>query len=121
MTFKNKSKHNIRAVNIMNTTKLKNLTKYAGLSLLLADPVVAQNGGDLASRERIRRENAIREAEKHLTDGRAAYARGDYQTAVDEYRAALSKTPRGTLAESRRAAMTQHLSDGSIALAPCSW
>ena len=102
----------------MNTTKLINLTKYVGVGMLLADPVMAQSwGGDLASRERSRRENAVREAEQHLSDGRTAYAKGDFQTAVDEYRAALDKTPRGTLAATRRASMTAHLSDGSVALA----
>jgi len=110
----------------MNTTKLKNLTKYVGIGVLLTDPAIAgegysgggyYGGNDLASRERIRRENSIREAEKHLSDGRTAYAQGDYETAVSEYRSALDKTPRGSVASSRRQAMTEHLSDGSVALA----
>ena len=100
---------------MMNTTNIKNLTMYAGLGMLLAAPAMAQ--GDLASRERMRRMNSIREAEMHLTDGRAAYAKGDYETAVNEYRAALDKTPRGSVGATRRQAMTEHLTDGSVALA----
>jgi len=105
----------MRAAIKMNTTTLKRFLGATSLGLLMLEPAMAQGG--IAERERNRREGLVREAEQHLTDGRAAYAMGDYEKAVKEYRAALEKTPKGTLTQSRRTAIKNHLADGSIALA----
>ena len=97
----------------MKTTTIRRLTKFTLISLATLQTGMA----DLASRERIRRENLVYEAEQHLTDGRAAYAKGDFETAVEQYRSALSKTPAGGAATSRRNAIIVHMADGSVALA----
>ena len=72
---------------------------------------------DLAQREMIRRQNAIAEGDRLLSEGREAYAKGDYQKAVDKYRQALSKVPDAPLFADRRASIIAHYSDASVALA----
>lgn len=105
----------------MNTNMLHNYLKLSAVGVVLTTPVFAQGGGyasgDLASRERIRRESLINEADSHLYSGRDAYIAGDYEKAVSEYRAALDKTPKGAATKDRRDEMVAHLSDGSVALA----
>ncbi|HEY8962577.1 MAG TPA: tetratricopeptide repeat protein, partial [Luteolibacter sp.] len=73
--------------------------------------------GGLAQREMLRRQEAVIEGDRLLEEGREAYAKGDYQMAVDKYRQALDRVPAAPLLEDRRAVITQHLVDGSIALA----
>lgn len=72
----------------------------------------------LAQREIIRRQEAVAEADRLFLEGREAYAKADYQTAVDKYSQALGKLPLSapTLSD-RRASYTQHLADASVALA----
>jgi general secretion pathway protein D len=72
--------------------------------------------GGLAQREMLRRQEAVIEGDRLLEEGREAYAKGDYQMAVDKYRQALDRVPSAPLLEDRRAVITQHLVDGSIAL-----
>jgi general secretion pathway protein D len=72
--------------------------------------------GGLAQREMLRRQEAVIEGDRLLEEGREAYAKGDYQMAVDKYRQALDRVPAAPLLEDRRAVITQHLVDGSIAL-----
>jgi len=72
--------------------------------------------GGLAQREMLRRQEAVIEGDRLLEEGREAYAKGDYQMAVDKYRQALDRVPAAPLLEDRRAVITQHLVDGSVAL-----
>jgi general secretion pathway protein D len=72
--------------------------------------------GGLAQREMLRRQEAVIEGDRLLEEGREAYAKGDYQMAVDKYRQALDRVPAAPLLEDRRTVITQHLVDGSIAL-----
>jgi len=71
----------------------------------------------LAQREMIRRQDAVAEADRLLLEGREAYAKGDYQMAVDKYRQALDTLPSGSMFDDRRQSYTQHLGDASVALA----
>lgn len=77
----------------------------------------AQEFSGLAQREMIRRQQAVTEADKLYLEGREAYAKADYQTAVDKYRGALSTLPESPVLADRRASYTEHLSDASVALA----
>ncbi len=72
----------------------------------------------LAQREMNRRQDAIAQGDTLLNEGRVAYAKGDYQQAVDKYRQALDRLPPGApMVSDRRQSYTAHLSDASIALA----
>jgi general secretion pathway protein D len=71
----------------------------------------------LASREMIRRQNSVAEGDRLLAEGREAYAKGDYQMAVDKYTQALSKIPDAPMFADRRQSFIAHLSDASVALA----
>jgi general secretion pathway protein D len=70
----------------------------------------------LAQREMIRRQDAVVQADALLNEGRAAFARGDYQQAVDKYRQALDRLPDAPMVADRRQSYTEHLSDASVAL-----
>ncbi len=71
----------------------------------------------LAQREMIRRQEAVADGDRLLNEGRAAYAKGDFQQAVDKYRQALDRVPDAPLLADRRQSYTQHLTDASVALA----
>ena len=71
----------------------------------------------LAEREMIRRQNAVTEGDALLNEGRVAYAKGDYQQAVDKYKQALDRLPAAPMVSDRRQSYTAHYSDASIALA----
>lgn len=71
----------------------------------------------LAEREMIRRQNAVAEGDALLNEGRAAYAKGDYQQAVDKYTQALARVPDAPMVSDRRQSYIAHLSDASVALA----
>jgi general secretion pathway protein D len=71
----------------------------------------------LAQREMVRRQQAVTEADTLLSEGRAAYAKGDFQQAVDKYRQALDRLPDAPMVSDRRKSVTAHLSDASLALA----
>lgn len=71
----------------------------------------------LAQREMIRRQQAVAEGDTLLNEGRAAYAKGDYQQAVDKYRQALDRVPNAPMVSDRRQSIIAHLSDASVALA----
>ena len=71
----------------------------------------------LAQREIIRRQEAVAEADRLFIDGREAYAKKDFQMAVDKFRAALSTLPEAPTLSDRKASYTQHLADSSVALA----
>ncbi|MGJ8643966.1 MAG: Amuc_1098 family type IV pilus outer membrane protein [Luteolibacter sp.] len=78
---------------------------------------VAQEYSGLAQREMIRRQQAVTEADALYLEGREAYAKADYQTAVDKFRGALTTLPESPVLVDRRASYTEHLSDASVALA----
>lgn len=78
---------------------------------------VAQEFSGLAQRELIRRQQAVSEADRLFLEGREAYAKVEYQTAVDKFRGALSTLPESPVLADRRASYTEHLSDASVALA----
>ena len=71
----------------------------------------------LAQREIIRRQEAVAEADRMFIDGREAYAKADFEKAVDKFRSALSILPNAPTLADRRASYTEHLSDSSVALA----
>ncbi len=71
----------------------------------------------LAQREMVRRQNSISEADALLVEGRAAYAKGDFQQAVDKYSQALARLPDAPNTEDRRRSYIAHLGDASVALA----
>ncbi|TAG10034.1 MAG: type II and III secretion system protein [Verrucomicrobia bacterium] len=70
----------------------------------------------LAQREMLRRQNAVSEADALILEGRAAYAKGDYQMAVDKYRQAVDRLPDAPMVADRRASYVAHLGDASVAL-----
>ncbi len=71
----------------------------------------------LAEREMLRRQDAVREGDRLLAEGREAYAKGDYQMAVDKYTQALQRVPDAPMFADRRQSYTAHLGDASVALA----
>ena len=71
----------------------------------------------LAEREMIRRQDAVVEGDRLLAEGREAYAKGDYQMAVDKYSQALQRVPDAPMFADRRQSYIAHLSDASVALA----
>jgi general secretion pathway protein D len=71
----------------------------------------------LAQREMIRRQQAIIEGDRLLAEGRTAFAKADYQQAVDKYSEALRVVPDAPLLADRRQSYTEHLTDASVALA----
>lgn len=71
----------------------------------------------LAQREIIRRQEAVAEADRMFIDGREAYAKADFDKAVDKFRSALSILPKAPSLADRRASYTEHLADSSVALA----
>lgn len=73
--------------------------------------------GGLLAVERIRREAATPQAVELLTEGRRAYAEGDYEQATRLYRESLNILPFGPKTEVKRDEITAHLADGSVALA----
>ncbi len=94
------------------------------LASALPAVITVANAGDggssyssLAEREMIRRQTAIQDGDKLLSEGREAYAKGDYQKAVDKYSAALQKVPDAPMFADRRQTYIAHLSDASVALA----
>ncbi len=76
----------------------------------------AQYSG-VAQREIIRRQAAVADADKLFLEGREAYAKADFQQAVDKYRGAISILPDASTLADRRQSYTEHLSDASVALA----
>ncbi len=71
----------------------------------------------LAQREMIRRQEAVADADRLFLEGREAYAKGDYQVAVDKFRQALDRLPDAPMLQDRRTSYTEHLTDASVALA----
>ncbi len=71
----------------------------------------------LAQREMVRRQEAVVEGDRLLNEGREAYAKGDYQMAVDKFTQALQKVPDAPMFADRRQSYIAHLSDASVALA----
>ncbi len=71
----------------------------------------------LAQREMIRRQDAVAQGDALLNEGREAYAKGDFQQAVDKYRQALDRLPDAPMVSDRRQSYIAHLSDASVALA----
>ena len=95
-------------------THLTNRTALA-LAALALSPLA--HAGSLAADELLRRKAAVRAADELLVEGRAAYAAGDFNEAVQKYREALDTLPYGTATSQRRASYNKHLEDGAVALA----
>lgn len=92
------------------------------LAISIATAGEGSSGGSsglsgLAEREMIRRQTAVSEGDVLLNEGREAYAKGDYQKAVDKYKQALSQLPAAPMVSDRRQSYIAHLSDASVALA----
>jgi len=71
----------------------------------------------LAEREMIRRQQAVTEADRLLSEGRGAYQKKDYQQAYDKFKEGLNKLPEAPMLDDRRAALKAHLADAGVALA----
>lgn len=88
------------------------------LAITIANAGEGSSGlSGLAEREMIRRQNAVSEGDVFLNEGREAYAKGDYQKAVDKYKQALDRLPAAPMVSDRRESYTAHYSDASVALA----
>jgi general secretion pathway protein D len=74
------------------------------------------SGGGIAYREQLRRQEAVRESDRLLLEGRDAYQAGDFEKAVGKYREALAILPNAPLVQDRRNTLEAHLADGSVAL-----
>ncbi|MFN6017836.1 MAG: Amuc_1098 family type IV pilus outer membrane protein [Verrucomicrobiota bacterium] len=70
----------------------------------------------LAQREMLRRQDAATEGDRLLAEGREAYAKGDYQQAVDKYTQAVQRVPNAPAFADRRQSYIEHLGDASVAL-----
>ena len=70
----------------------------------------------LAQREMLRRQDAATEGDRLLAEGREAYAKGDYQQAVDKYTQAVQRVPNAPAFADRRQSYIDHLGDASVAL-----
>ena len=77
----------------------------------------SSNLSGLAQREMIRRQDAVTEGDALLNEGRAAYAKEDYQQAVDKYSQALARLPDAPMVSDRRQSYIAHLSDASVSQA----
>lgn len=98
-------------------THLTHRTMFALAALVIAPLSVETGyGQNLLDQEIVRREQDTARAEELLVEGRKAYAEGDYETSVQKYREGLNVLPYGTATSDRRAALNQHLQDGSVAL-----
>ncbi len=75
------------------------------------------NKSSLAQREIIRRTQAVAEADRLFNEGREAYAKEDFQKAVDNYKQALGNVKDVPALVDRHQSFTQHLADASVALA----
>lgn len=98
-------------------TNLNHRTMFA-LAALVVAPVSIETayGQSLAQQEAIRRQADVAKSDELLMKGRKAYAEGDYEAAVQNYREALSLLPFGTSTTTRRQVINDHLADGSVAL-----
>ncbi len=98
-------------------THLNQRTMFALAALVIA-PVSIETGygQSLASQEAIRRQADMVRSDELLMEGRKAYAEGNYEAAVQNYKEALSLLPYGTSTTARRKVLNDHLSDGSVAL-----
>lgn len=98
-------------------THLTHRTMFALAALVIAPLSVETGYGDtLADQEKIRRQLNVQNSDELLMSGRKAYAEGDYETAVRNYKEALGLLPFGTATSDRRKVLSDHLADGSIAL-----
>jgi general secretion pathway protein D len=70
----------------------------------------------LAQREMLRRQDAAIEGDRLLAEGREAFAKGDYQQAVDKYTQAVQRVPNAPAFADRRQSYIEHLGDASVAL-----
>ncbi|MDX1679794.1 MAG: Amuc_1098 family type IV pilus outer membrane protein [Akkermansiaceae bacterium] len=96
-------------------------TATAALPLMPApapaqDPSM-QNLSPLAKREIIRRQNDVAEADELFREGRAAYAAGDFQKAVNKFSTAKQMIPDAPLFSDRIKSYDKHFTDASVALA----
>jgi general secretion pathway protein D len=83
---------------------------------IVVSSTVSASENSLVQAEIARRGLEIVEADKAILVGRKAYAEGDYEEAVKQYRKAVSKLPQGPIAADRRREYVGHLLDGSVAL-----
>ena len=84
----------------------------AEVKLLLADE---KEGGGILQRETARRAEGSRDSDELLNEGRRAYAKGDYEEAMNKYRESLDSLPEGASTAGRRRQVEMHLADGTVA------
>jgi general secretion pathway protein D len=101
-------------------TALALMAVASSLPAVVTVATAGEGGGGLsglAQREMIRRQDSVSQADILLNEGRAAYAKEDYQQAVDKYKQALDRLPDAPMVSDRRQSYIGHLSDASVALA----
>lgn len=88
------------------------------LAALIVSPVALGQGfgSDLEAQETIRRQEQVRNADELLTEGREAYANGNFEEAHQKYSSAIEILPFGTATADRRRVLQAHLNDGALAL-----
>lgn len=102
-----------------NTTALALMAVASSMPVTITVATAGEGGygmSGLAQREMVRRQGAIAQADALLLEGRAAFAKGDFQQSVDKYRQALDVLPDAQMVADRRQSITEHLSDASVAL-----
>lgn len=94
------------------------LMAAAAVMPFVDSPAIA--GSSAIEREIARRAALTADADAALIAGRDAYAKGDYQEAVDQYRRALELLPQAPNTEARRAEYQAHLGDAAVELSKLS-
>jgi len=107
-------------------TALALMVAAASMPAVITTVANAQQSGysssgqsSIAQREILRRQEAVRQAEELLNQGREAYANGDFQKAHGLYQQAKDKMQplrNAPLVEDRRSAIDAHLADAAVAL-----
>jgi general secretion pathway protein D len=113
-TDRNLAYYTMQLASHLTNRTARALTLSLGLVTLVPSLVSAQS--DIAKLEVLRRAEKTRLAEELLTEGRKAFAKGEYESATQSYTKALSELPGGFATAGRRAVIEQHLADGTVAL-----
>jgi tetratricopeptide (TPR) repeat protein len=101
-------------------TALAVVSMASSVPALVTSVTAGEGGSGLSSRaqrEMVRRQEAVSEADTLLNEGREAYAKADFQQAVDKYSQALARLPAAPMLLDRRESIVAHLGDARIALA----
>jgi general secretion pathway protein D len=106
-------------IHLSSRAALALMAVASSLPAVMTTATAGESGGmsGLAQREMLRRQDGVSQADILLQEGRVAYAKGDFQQAVDKYNQALGSLPNAPLVSDRRQSYVAHLGDASVALA----